>query len=430
MSRKVHVDAIHLEEHDVSSEFSMAVNGPVSSLPYEKSDDVISRIMRLSEQPDVISFAGGFPAREVQDWRILRQLTLQALNKSKNMAFGYGPTAGITELRGLLASHMWKLGRETSVKEVLITGGGIAGLDLIAATYLRPGNSVIVGSPCYLGALEVFRNHRVNIISVPMTSHGFDLELLEQALITAEEQGEAVKYIYTVPAFDNPTGVTSGLEHRNKLIKLAIRHKLWILEDGAYQELYFDSPPASMLAALSPDRVIHVNTFSKMLCPGFRLGWITAPTEIISKLSCRKQAWDQCSSTLGQQVMVAALSTEFMAEHLQFAREVYSRRRDLVINSLDQELSDIATWNVPGGGFYIWVQLPEAVSADAVSDMALANSNVAMLPGTSFYAKDPDQNTLRLSFSCVDETRIAEGIRGLRREVVSHMGPKLRSLAT
>ncbi len=414
----------------MNSERCTAIDGSVSQLPDENDDDTIARIMRLSEQPGVISFAGGFPAPEVQNWQALRDLTMMTLNSSKNSAFRYGPTSGITKLRELLASRMRKLGRTTVLDEILITAGGVAGLDLIAATYLKPGDNVIVGSPSYLGALQVFRNHRVNMISVPVFDQGLNLELLEQALIAADAENNPVKYIYTVPSFDNPTGVTTGLAHRQQLIKLATTHGAWILEDGAYQELYFESPPDSMLTALEPDCVIHINTFSKMLCPGFRLGWIVAPAPVISRLSYRKQGWDQCASTVGQHVAVTALSTGYMEDQLELARKFYLRRCNLIIDCLGQELGDIATWNVPEGGFYIWMQLPTGVSAEIVSDTALTASNVAVLPGTSFYAKNPEQGTLRLCFSSVDENRIEEGIKGLRNAVISHLEPELRSLAS
>jgi len=371
----------------------------------------VAAILRLAERPDVLSFAGGLPTPDSFLLEELEALHAEVLRKEGRRALGYGPTAGITSLREELALWMTRRGRSSDVDEILVTTGGIAALDLVAKAFLDPGDSVVVGAPSYLAALHVLRSYEARLISVPVDAEGMDPDALAAAL---READPAPKLIYLVPAFQNPTGVTLGAARRHRVLALAREYGLWVIEDGAYQELRFEGVAPALLCALDPDHTIHINTLSKIMSPSLRLGWIAAPRECLDILALCKQGQDQCSQTLGQLVAREFFASRLVERQIAEASELYRRRRDVTLARLAAEMPDGTRWTRPEGGFYTWVSLPGDLDTEALLPRAVEEHHVAYVAGNAFYAdRNRGRQQLRLAYSFLSEQDIASGIARL-----------------
>jgi 2-aminoadipate transaminase len=371
----------------------------------------VASILRLAERPDVLSFAGGLPAPESFLLEEIEALYADVLHKAGRTALGYGPTAGIASFRETLGAWMARHGRPTPPNEILVTTGGIAALDLIAKAFLNPGDAVVVGAPSYLAALHVFRSYEARLLSVAVDEGGMDPEALEETLRGAERPP---KLIYLVPAFQNPSGVTLSETRRRRILELAQHYNVWVIEDGAYQDLRFEGGAPPLLAALDPARVLHINTLSKIMSPSARLGWIAAPAEPLELLLLCKQGQDQCSPTLGQLVAREFIARGLVDRQIAEASALYRARRDATLASLAAEMPRGAHWTHPEGGFYTWVTLPEAFDAAALLPRAVEQHQVAYVAGNAFYAdRSRGRHQLRLAYSYLAEEAIGLGIARL-----------------
>jgi len=367
-------------------------------------------ILAVAGAENVISFAGGlpdpatFPAREAAD--ILRELA----EGGDSSPFQYSPTQGLPGPRDFIAGRLERLeGRRPEDAELLVTSGAIEALELIGKAFVDRGDYVLVEAPTYLGAVMAFQSFEARVVGVPVEDDGLNVDELKRLLV----DGLAPKLLYTIPDFQNPSGVTLAPQRREALVELARRHGLLIVEDVAYRELAFGGDRAPSLWALAPDVVVQAGTFSKTFFPGVRLGWGVGPPDIVAKLVWAKQNTDQCAGALGQRLLEEYGRRGLLDERLEDARALYRSRRDALLAALDTYLSGRATWTRPAGGFFVWLDLPP--SADAVDIAARARgSGVAVVPGAPFFP-DPGHGArnLRLSFSGVGAEEIEEGIRRL-----------------
>lgn len=385
-------------------------------------DSAIIGLLKLAERPDVISFAGGLPdpksflipqMKEVVDW---------VLDHEGGAALQYGPTAGYSKLREWIAERMRRL-EKTSVTadHILVTSSGVEALDLITKTFINPGDTVIVEAPTYLAALHVFRSYEAELVDVPIDADGIVIEALEERLVDLSRRGIRPKLLYTIPNFQNPSGVSLAADRRRRLIEIANRYAVPVIEDPAYTELRYEGTTLPSLVSLNPDGVLFANTFSKIFGPGVRLGWISAPSDVIAQLCQAKQGTDQCSSTLGQRIVYEYGNRGLIEKQVAASIPLYREKRDLMLNAMFRHFPAGVTWTHPAGGFYSWVTLPDGVETGPMLEQAIANEKVAYVSGPPFYADGRGIHQLRLCFSFVAPEKIDEGIRRLARVIEHHI---------
>jgi 2-aminoadipate transaminase len=361
--------------------------------------DGIAAILGLLGNPDLISFAGGFP-----DPRTFPAERVAALiGEMDASAFQYAPTQGLAGTRDAIAS---RLERRPDDAELLVTSGGIEALELVSKSFLDKGDAVVVEAPTYLGAIMAFRSFEAEVHSVPLDADGLDVDALASLL----ETGVRPMLLYTIPDYQNPAGVTLSAERRTALVELARHYGFLVVEDVAYRELGFDGTALPSVWSLAPDVVVQAGTTSKTFFPGVRLGWAVGPSEVVAQLVSAKQNTDQCSGALGQRLYEEYVRRGWIEEQLRASRALYAQKWTLLRDALQRVMPAGVEWTTPRGGFFTWLTLP--VDATEVARRA-AEQNVGVVPGALFYADGSGANKLRLSFSMVDESLIATGIERL-----------------
>jgi len=371
--------------------------------------DGIAQVLAFLGVPGLISFAGGFPdpvtfPRE-RAARLLQEFALSG----EVSAFQYAPTRGLAGPLDALAARIEALqGRRPTDDELLITSGAIEALDLVCKTFLDRGDTVAVEAPTYLGAIMAFRGFEAEIVAVPMDEGGLQIDELERVLA----RGSRPKLLYTIPDHQNPAGVTLAAERRTLLVELARRHGFLIVEDVAYRELAFDDVSPRSLWSLAPDVVVQAGTTSKTFFPGLRLGWVAAPAEISRRLVSAKQNTDQCAGALGQRLFEEYVRRGWIEEQLEASRALYARKCNRLLAALERDMPAGTRWTHPRGGFFSWLTLPEGVDATDLAARA-AEQGVGIVPGTLFFADGRGNDSVRLSFSMIDESQIDEGVERL-----------------
>jgi DNA-binding transcriptional MocR family regulator len=368
-------------------------------------------ILALTEQPGIISFAGGLPAPELFDARGLRGAFARALSdQSAGRTLQYSTTEGDPRLRALIAARLTARGLPTEADDLLITSGSQQALTLAAAALLEPGDAVCVEEPSYLAALQCFGLAGARLVPVRCDEDGLDPVALEQAV--AEHRP---KLLYTVPTFHNPTGRTLPLERRIAVAQLAGRLGFWIVEDDPYGELRYRGDPLPALVTLpgAEDRTLSLSTLSKLAAPGLRIGWVRAPAQLRRCLVIAKQAADLHSSTIDQAATALWLEDLDLDAHVAGLRAAYAPRRDALVDGLREALPAGSAWSEPDGGMFVWARLPAGADAEALLPGALAHG-VAYVPGYPFFSGEPDRSTLRFSFTTHSAEEIAEGLVRLR----------------
>ncbi len=393
----------------------------------ESKSSAIRELLKLSERPGLISFAGGLPASEVFPVQRFQEACQKVLAANAGPALQYGATEGYEPLREMIARHMARYAILATVENVLITSGSQQALDLIGKLLINSGDRVLVEAPTYLGALQAFNGYGAQYLSVPIDDDGLRTELLEASLRLGP------KFMYILPNFQNPAGVTLSQERRHQLIGLADKYGIPIVEDDPYGQLRYEGEHLAPLVVLDRENlrhdngfsignVIYLSTFSKTLAPGLRLGWIVAPPNIISKLVQLKQAADLHTSTFAQCIAFEVARGGFLDQHVKLIRGVYRERRDVMLQALEEFFPPEVTWTHPHGGLFLWVTLPEGMDSKSLFQSALAE-NVAFVPGDSFYAGNGPESCrhLRLNFSHPNPEQIREGIRRLAVAVKSQL---------
>lgn len=386
----------------------------------QMKSSAIREILKLTENPDIISFAGGMPAPEIFPAEEFNEASIRVLRDQAPVALQYGTTEGYRPLREQLAEYMMRQGAQLSIDNVMITSGSQQALDLIGKIFINEGDHILVESPTYLGALQAWNSYGAEYIAVRSDENGMVTEELEQAL----RQGP--KLIYALPNFQNPSGSTLLLERRKQLVELADRYGVPIIEDDPYGQLRFEGEHLPPLFALDDQirenngsydgNVIYLSTYSKILAPGFRMAWVVAPPEIIRKMVQAKQGCDLNSPVFNQIVTYEVSKDNFIDRHVQKIVACYRERRNVMLDSMAELMPAVVHWNQPQGGLFLWVTLPEIVSATKMLVQAV-EEKVAYVPGEAFHPKGGGQNTFRMNFSYSNPTEIANGVDRLSRVI-------------
>ena len=370
--------------------------------------DGIASVLALLGRPDVISFAGGFPDPETFPRERIAALLQEFAATDELSAFQYAPTRGLAGPLEAFADRLERFqGRRPAEDELLITSGAIEALELIGKSFLDPGDVVVVEAPTYLGSIQSFRSFEATLVPVTLDAHGLAVEELEQRLLG----GLRPKLVYTIPDHQNPSGVSLAADRRPALVELARRYGFLVVEDVAYRELGFEEESLPSLWSLGPDVVVQAGTTSKTLFPGVRLGWAAGPADVATRLVAAKQLTDQCAGALGQRLFEESERRGWIDEQLRRSRALYRRKSERMLAALGRSMPETAQWTTPQGGFFSWLTLP---GVDAV-DLAgrAVEQGVAAVPGTLFFPDGSGRDSLRLSFSLVDEEKIDEGIARL-----------------
>lgn len=374
----------------------------------------IRELLKLAEMPEIISFAGGLPAPELFPVEKIKGIVKQILDNDGKAALQYGSTEGIKALREVIASQRMKpAGVEATADDIAVTSGSQQGLEFSAKVFLNKGDIVICESPSYLGAINAFRSYEPTFIEIPMDDHGMIVEELEKVLIAHPE----AKMIYTIPDFQNPTGITMPDDRRKKVAELAAEHKIPVIEDNPYGDLIFEGKRHPSIKSFDKEGwVIYLGTFSKNFCPGLRLGWVCATPKILAKYVIVKQGADLQCSSLDQRIAATYMQTYDLTEHIEIIKKVYSSRRTLMLDSLEKYLPSGIKFTKPYGGLFTWVELKEDLDSAAILQECL-KENVAYVPGASFFPNGGHKNFFRLNYSCMPEDKIVEGIKRLAKVI-------------
>jgi len=369
----------------------------------------IRELLKLTEQPEIISFAGGLPAPELFPIEEMKQVSLRVLDTDGKAALQYSPTEGYMPLRRMISERMKKIEVEVPPEQILITSGSQQGLDFSGKVFLDEGDTVICESPSYLGALNAFKAYLPRFVEVEMDQDGMRMDALEKAL----QENPNAKFIYTIPDFQNPTGITMSLERRKKLVELAVKYNVPVVEDNPYGELRFEGEKLPAIKHFDTTGiVIFLGTFSKIFSPGLRIGWVAASPEIVRKYVLVKQGADLQCNSMAQREAAVFMEMYDIEKHIEKIIEVYRRRRDLMIETMKKEFPEGFTFTYPSGGLFTWVEMPEGLDAAEVLKKAL-EEKVAFVPGGTFYPNGGNENHCRLNYSCMPEDKIVEGITRL-----------------
>lgn len=382
----------------------------------------IRELLKLAGRPEVMSFAGGMPAPELFPVEQVMEASMAVLKESGRVALQYSSTEGFPRLRQQIADRMLaKNNIKTDADHILITSGSQQGLDFSARVFLNPGDVVLLESPSYLGAVNAFKAAEPTFIEVPTDDGGMIMEELEKILATTEN----VKMIYVIPDFQNPTGRTWDLDRRHKFMEIVNRYEIPVVEDNPYGELRFEGEYMPALKSLdTKGLVVYLGTFSKILAPGYRLGWVCAEDEILAKYNFMEQAASLQASTIGQMETAKWIDMFDLDAHVNKIREVYRKRRDVMMETLHRELPEGCACTDPVGGLFTWVVLPESFnSEEKMKDLQMKclEKNVAFVAGGSFFPNGGHENTLRLNYSCMPEEKIVKGITILCETIKENM---------
>jgi len=379
---------------------------------------VIRELLKFTEQPDIISFAGGLPAPEVFPLKEFQEACNAVLETQGAQALQYSTTEGYLPLREMIARHNSRFSVHVTADNILITSGSQQALDFIGRLFINRGDYVVVESPTYLGALQAWNAYGAQYISVPVDEHGMIVDQLEEALRFGP------KFIYVLPNFQNPSGCTLSLERRMQLVELADKYGVPIIEDDPYGQLRYEGDHIPSVATLDSryrnedcndeytGNVIYLSTFSKLLAPGLRLAWVIAPPQVIRKLVMTKQAADLHTSSFNQHVAFEVAKGGFLDEHVKVIRSTYKERRDTMLEMMDEVFPSEVSWTKPQGGMFLWGMMPENVDAAEVLKVAIQRK-VAFVPGAAFHANGGGANTMRINFSYSTPETIREGISRL-----------------
>lgn len=379
------------------------------------TSSAIREILKVTERPEVISFAGGLPSPATFPVERMRKACNDILASAPSAALQYGPTEGYLPLREWVAERHSKNGVRIDVNQVLITTGSQQGLDLLGKVLIDPGSRVLVETPTYLGALQAFSLSEPAFVSVASDDNGPIPAALTRDLTAG------ARFMYCLPNFQNPTGRRLPLERRKQLTEIAGEAGLLLLEDDPYGALSYSGEQLPTLLSMNPQGIVHMGSFSKVLAPGLRVGYLIAPQKLHSKLVQAKQAADLHTPSFNQRIVYEAVKDGFLDEHIPQIRTLYAQQCRAMLEALKHHFPASVTWNQPEGGMFIWVKLPQGVDSSALLEKAVAQ-NVAFVPGAPFFANEPQTNTLRLSFVTVPKEKIEEGVARLGKIITQECG--------
>lgn len=375
---------------------------------FKKSE--LGEILKLIEKPEIISFAGGLPASELFPVEEMKKVAVKVLDENGEEALQYSGSQGYLPLRNHIANRMnSKSMTNVNAEDVLVTSGSQQALDYAGNIFLDEGDVVLCESPSYLGALNAFKNYQPKVIEVSTDKEGMITEELEKIL----EKNDRVKFIYVIPDFQNPTGITWSFERRKKFMEVINKYEMPVIEDNPYGELRYEGEFLPALKSLdTKGLVIYLGTFSKIFCPGYRLGWVCASKEILRKFITCKENSDLQTSTIGQRELSKYIDDYDLDEHVEKIKATYKKRRDLMLSCMKEEFPEGVSFTNPSGGLFTWVKLPEKLNAQELMEKCVEN-NVAYVPGGFFFPSRNKENYFRLNYSSCKEDKIVEGIKRL-----------------
>ena len=390
------------------------MNWTLAQRAEKMNPSVIREILKVTEQPGIISFAGGLPSPQTFPIEAMREASERVLRQDGKAALQYAASEGYTPLREWVAQDLLKQGMRISPDQVLITTGSQQGLDLVAKILIDAGSRILVETPTYLGALQAFTPMEPTVVSVNSDADGVDAADLK---IKVGRGTDKARFVYLLPNFQNPTGRTMTEERRAAVAQVAAETGLPIIEDNPYGDLWFDAPPAPSLSSRHPDGSVYLGSFSKILAPGLRLGYVVAPKALYPKLLQAKQAADLHTPSFNQRVVAEVLKDGFIERHVPTIRALYKQQCDAMLAAMDKEMAGLGlSWNRPAGGMFLWVQLPQGMQAIPLLDKAV-KKGVAFVPGSAFYADNANASTLRLSFVTATVDQINTGMAALAAAV-------------
>src|SRR5215211_6965633 len=387
--------------------------GLFASRTREMRSSAMRDMMAVTERPEVISLAGGLPDTSTFPPETFAAVAQRIATESCARALQYGPTEGVGETKECIAEVMAAEGMAVDGDDLIVTTGGQQVLDLVTKTLIDPGDVVVAEGPTYPGAVPVFSSYQADVVQIDVDERGMRVDLLDETLERLEREGRRPKFVYTVPSFQNPAGVTMSLERRRQLVEIARRRELLVLEDNPYGLLRYEGSPEPTLRSLDGGLyVMYLGTFSKILSPGIRLGWVAAPPPVLEKINLGKQGADLCSSTLSQLMVEAYFDGSRWRDYVHDLTEVYRSRRDTMLDALAEQFPPQAEWTRPSGGLFIWATLPDFIDTTDLLARAL-RENVAFVPGAAAFLDGRGHSSMRLNFSACPEEDIREGIRRL-----------------
>ena len=384
---------------------------------------VIRELLKLTRRPEIISFAGGLPDPAAFPIAEVAEITAHVLKTRGATALQYGPTEGDARLREeLIAHHEREDGMQLKPENILITVASQQGLDLTGKVFIDREDYVIVGLPTYVGGLGAFTSYGARMIGIELDDDGMRMDLLESELERMRKKRQKPKFIYVVPDFQNPAGITMSEERRTKLIELAHKYDVLIIEDSPYKELRFEGEPQKSIFALDgTGHVVGLHTFSKILFPGMRLGWVIGDEAVVQKMVIAKQSTDLCTPPFNQAIIAEFAARGLLGEVIEKVKCIYREKRDLMLTALDEHMPELPglSWTRPEGGLFLWVRLPDGFDAEQLFYEAL-EQNVAFVVGTAFHCDGGGQNAMRLNFSYPTKENIVEGIERLAKVITNH----------
>ncbi len=379
-------------------------------------------LMAVTAQPEIISLAGGLPDTSTFPAELMASLMGTVAEEACARALQYGPTEGSEEVKGCIGQVMAAEGMRADPEDILVTTGGQQVIDLVCRALLDPGDVVIAEAPTYPGAVPSLCAFQADVIQIEMDENGMRVDLMQEALEQLDRAGRKPKFIYTIPSFQNPAGVTMALERRQRLVTIAAEREILILEDNPYGLLRYEGEALPTLRSLDGgEYVIYLGTFSKILSPGLRLGWASAPRPVLDKLNLGKQGADLCSSSFSQAFVAAYFAAEDWRSYLRTLTQLYRKRRDTMLDALAEHLPREASWTRPAGGLFVWATLPAYIDTTDLLARAL-REQVAFVPGRAAYVDGRGGSELRLNFSGVTEGDIQEGVRRIGQIVREQVG--------
>ncbi|MNR83649.1 2-aminoadipate transaminase [compost metagenome] len=387
------------------------INWQFAKRAEQLQSSVIREILKITMRPDIISFAGGLPSPATFPVEHMKAAFDKVLSEQGKIALQYGPSDGYAPLREWIADSLSIPGSTITPDQVLMVSGSQQALDLLGKVLIEENSKVLVETPSYLGALQAFSVYQPQFVSVPTDDYG----LLPEAV---DGIADGARLLYALPNFHNPTGRTMSVERRIALVETCARRGLPLIEDDPYGSLSYRGEPLPKMLTMNPSGVIYMGSFSKVLTPGIRLGYVVGPTPLIRKLEQAKQAADLHTSQLTQMVVYEAIKDGFLAEHIPSIRTLYANQCQVMLDALAEFAPEGVKWNKPEGGMFIWVTLPKHIDCMQLLEEAIAQK-VAFVPGAPFYANEPEKNTLRLSFVTVPPEKIREGVSTLAKLIAA-----------
>jgi 2-aminoadipate transaminase len=402
----------------------------IATTPRRTKASVIRELLKLTNKPGIISFAGGLPDPEVFPYDFISDSVKRIMDKNGRIALQYGPTEGLMELKEEFLKFLEKEeGIKAKPENLLITTASQQALDMVGRLFIDASDPILVELPSYMGALQVFKSYGADFVGVKMNDvDGIEIDDLEEKLKWLVSQDEHYKFLYLIPDFQNPTGVTIPQEKRKKIIEISNKYNVAIIEDSPYRQVRFEGKAPDMLYkldkdTLKTDNVISLFTISKTFAPGLRVGIVLANEQIIRKMVILKQSLDLCTASLNQLLFADFLASGEFYKHVDMVKKVYKKKKDAMLDVLQKYMPEGVTWTKPEGGLFLWVKLPEYMSADDMFEDAI-KENVAYVIGSAFHCDGSGKNTMRLNFSYATMDEIEEGIKRLATAIKKRMAHK------